>query len=68
MPPYLREWGVTLCTANKPAFDAFIDRTKKMFVTLNQAETATPKKDAAPAPADKSPLQQQIDALPGVAR
>lgn len=27
MPPFLREWGVALCTANKPAFDAFIAKT-----------------------------------------
>ena len=32
------------------------------------AASASPDKKAAPPPADKSPLQKQIDALPGVAR
>ena len=31
MPPYLKDWGVALCSVNKPAFDAFIHRTKGFF-------------------------------------
>src|SRR5947209_969910 len=26
--PYLKEWGVALCSVNKPAFDAFVQKTK----------------------------------------
>lgn len=31
MPPFLKEWGISLCTANKPAFDAFIERSGGEF-------------------------------------
>jgi phage I-like protein len=31
MPPFLKDWGVDLCTSNKPAFDALIGRTKGAF-------------------------------------
>lgn len=34
MPSYLREWGVALCSVNKPAFDAFIQRTRGFFNQL----------------------------------
>lgn len=36
MPGYLRDWGVALCSVNKPAFDAFIERTKGFFNRLTQ--------------------------------
>jgi hypothetical protein len=26
--PYLKDWGVSLCSVNKPAFDAFVGKTK----------------------------------------
>lgn len=31
LPPALRTWGVALCTVNKPAFDAFVERTRGAF-------------------------------------
>lgn len=38
LPPFLKDWGVALCTANKPAFDTFVDRTKgslqKLFTPM----------------------------------
>lgn len=34
MPPYLKDWGIALCGVNKPAFDAFIHRTKGLFNKL----------------------------------
>lgn len=34
MPPYLKDWGIALCGVNKPAFDAFIHRTKGLFNRL----------------------------------
>ncbi len=27
LPPFLKEWGVSLCTVNKPAFDNFLKKT-----------------------------------------
>ncbi len=27
LPPFLRDWGVALCTANMPAFNSFVERT-----------------------------------------
>lgn len=42
MPTYLKDWGISLCCMNKPAFDAFITRTKGLFNTLT-AETVLPK-------------------------
>ena len=41
MPSSLREWGVALCSVNKPAFDAFIHRTKGMFNTLVARSSAS---------------------------
>ena len=41
MPPYLRDWGVALCSVNKPAFDAFIHRTKGMFNQLAAHSSAS---------------------------
>lgn len=29
MFPFLKDWGVALCSTNKPAFDAFVSRTRK---------------------------------------
>jgi phage I-like protein len=49
MPPFLKDWGVTLCSVNKPAFDAFIDRTKSLFVRLT-----TPIPMRSPYPSDTS--------------
>lgn len=34
MPPFLREWGVSLCTVNKPAFDEFIKNTGRSMQKL----------------------------------
>lgn len=34
LPPYLRNWGVELCMANKPQFDQFVDRTKRLYEPL----------------------------------
>jgi phage I-like protein len=34
MPPFLRDWGIALCTVNRPAFDAFVERTKGFFNKL----------------------------------
>lgn len=27
LPPFLRDWGIGLCTVNKPAFDSFLKKT-----------------------------------------
>ncbi|MCB1433211.1 MAG: hypothetical protein KDK75_12255 [Alphaproteobacteria bacterium] len=37
MPPYLKDWGVALCCSNKPAFDAFIQRTRGHFNILTKS-------------------------------
>ena len=34
LPPYLRNWGIELCMANKPQFDQFVDRTKRLYEPL----------------------------------
>ena len=34
LPPYLRDWGVSLCTVNKPAFQQFVDRTSPALASL----------------------------------
>lgn len=36
MPSYLKDWGIALCGVNKPAFDAFIERTKGSFNALTR--------------------------------
>ena len=36
MPPFLKDWGVELCSINKPAFDAFIEKSKGVFNRLAQ--------------------------------
>lgn len=50
MPPFLRDWGVSLCTVNMPAFDAFVDRTGGTVRQLFEPSGAT----AAP-PDTKNP-------------
>jgi phage I-like protein len=45
MPTFLKEWGIALCSVNKPAFDAFIDRTKGLMQRI-----ATPIGASAAAP------------------
>jgi phage I-like protein len=49
LAPFLREWGVALCTANKPAFDAFLDRTKGVFerITGPSGASIAPPADRA---------------------
>lgn len=44
MPTYLKDWGVALCSVNKPAFDAFIGRTKGQFnkIAAHSGMTAMP--------------------------
>ncbi|MGH6915619.1 MAG: phage protease, partial [Geminicoccales bacterium] len=27
LPPFLKEWAISLCSVNKPAFDGFLKRT-----------------------------------------
>ncbi|MBI1209676.1 MAG: hypothetical protein GC191_20635 [Azospirillum sp.] len=36
LPPALKDWGVALCTVNKPAFDAFVKCTGRMFADLGR--------------------------------
>lgn len=31
LPPFLHEWGVSLCAVNKPAFDSFLKNTRSIF-------------------------------------
>jgi len=31
LPPALKEWGISLCTVNKTAFDSFVARTRGAF-------------------------------------
>lgn len=38
LPPFLREWGVSLCTVNKTAFDAFVEKTGKGLAHLFTAQ------------------------------
>lgn len=37
LPPFLKEWGISVCSINKPAFDAFVERTgpsvRRLFET-----------------------------------
>lgn len=34
LPPFLKDWGISLCSVNKPEFDKFIDRTKGLYSKL----------------------------------
>ena len=56
LPPYLREWGVSLCTMNKPAFDDFVDRTapsmQRLFERQGHAATAITGDRALPPGGD----------------
>ncbi len=38
LPPALKAWGVQLCSVNKVAFDAFVERTKGGFNTLIEGQ------------------------------
>lgn len=31
LPPFLKDWGISLCSVNKPEFDKFMDRTGGAF-------------------------------------
>ncbi len=46
LAPMLREWGVALCTSNKPAFDSFVEKTSgnlgQLFVATLPGGTAKP--------------------------
>lgn len=48
--PFLKDWAVSLCSVNKPAFDAFLDRTGPAFATMFTAQTAR-----AHGPGDRQP-------------
>lgn len=57
LPPFLEEWGVALCSSNKPAFDSFVERTGGTFAKLSQSICDGPppinrNKDQANAEAD----------------
>lgn len=49
LPPFLKDWAVSLCTVNKPAFDGFIARTGKSMSKLFAESRAVgvPPGDAA---------------------
>lgn len=52
MPPMLRDWGVALCSVNRTAFDAFIERTRGAFNALVEPfpHGASPYRKAAADP------------------
>lgn len=41
LPPFLRDWGISLCTVNKPAFDAFVDRVSPNIARLFEPSVAS---------------------------
>jgi phage I-like protein len=47
LPPFLKDWGVQLCSVNKPAFDEFVKRTGKFFhrVVSPSGASAVPPND-----------------------
>jgi phage I-like protein len=47
LPPFLKEWGVSLCSVNKPAFDDFVKRSGGIFKALT-----TPSRASAMPPDD----------------
>lgn len=47
LPPALKDWGVSLCSVNKIAFDAFIDRTRGAFNAIVSPQTAARKDQPA---------------------
>jgi phage I-like protein len=52
LPPFLKKWGVSLCSVNKPAFDAFIERTKGFFGAIT---SRSPARAMPPAYRDGAP-------------
>jgi len=47
LPPALKNWGVSLCSVNKTAFDAFIDRTRGGFNAIVSPQSAARKDQPA---------------------
>lgn len=45
VPPMVREWGIALCRVNKPAFDAFVMKTRGAFQHLAKP-SSLPVRDA----------------------
>lgn len=58
MPPALRDWATELCQHNKPAFDAFIDKTGGGFLYLKTE--MVPSKLPAELAATSTTIETQI--------
>ena len=52
LPPFLKEWGVSLCSVNKPAFDDFVKRSGGIFKAIT-----TPSGASAAFPSDQRDSQ-----------
>lgn len=52
LPPALKDWGVSLCSVNKTAFDAFIDRTRGVFNAIVSPQSAA-RMDRPTAPSSR---------------
>ena len=63
LPPYLKEWGVNLCTASKPSFDDFIANTgpqvQRLF-TSQLAGRGPQKTDAGRLAEDGEMIRQRL--------
>lgn len=58
--PYLRDWGVALCSKNKPAFDEFVGKTKR---GLDFLRTETHARGIPPSNASPGALSQDEIAI-----
>jgi phage I-like protein len=58
--PFMKDWGVSLCTVNLPAFDAFIERTGPAFTAMMSEQlpggASPPGKDKASSLSDAEKL------------
>jgi phage I-like protein len=62
LPPFLKDWGISLCSVNKPEFDNFIGRTGGVYNKLFQSTVATipPSGSGGPGMNDLTPEETAI--------
>ena len=52
LAPHYRDWGIDLCTKNKPAFDQFMEKTDPAFRTLFEQQVPSYYRSSAHSAGD----------------
>ncbi|WP_297323050.1 phage protease [uncultured Bartonella sp.] len=58
--PFMREWAVELCTVNKPAFDAFLNKVAGNLTVLERLSRPSPFKDINGQNYNKKPAVNKV--------